>query len=64
LLRKVPEVGRWDDIFVFTNPVLKSAAYTMLGDVIRKGQSAKQLLSQVDAMSEDECAKILSGRIG
>ena len=32
LLRKVPEVGRWDDIFVFKTPVLKSAAYTMLGE--------------------------------
>ncbi len=37
LLKKVPEVGRWDDIFVFTNPDLKSAAYTMLGDALRAG---------------------------
>jgi hypothetical protein len=43
LLRKVPEVGRWDDIFVFTNPDLKSAAYTMLGDALRakNGLAAK-----------------------
>jgi hypothetical protein len=43
LLRKVPEVGRWDDIFVFTSPVLKSAAYTMLGDALRanNGLAAK-----------------------
>ena len=43
LLRKVPEVGRWDDIFVFTNPDLKSAAYTMLGDALRErnGLAAK-----------------------
>jgi hypothetical protein len=43
LLRKVPEVGRWDDIFVFTNPVLKTAAYTMLGDALRaeNGLAAK-----------------------
>jgi hypothetical protein len=37
LLKKVPEVGRWDDIFVFSNPDLKSAAYTMLGDALRAG---------------------------
>jgi len=37
LLKKVPEVGRWDDIFVFQNPDLKSAAYTMLGDALRAG---------------------------
>ena len=43
LLRKVPEVGRWDDIFVFKTPVLKSAAYTMLGDALRasNGLAAK-----------------------
>jgi len=43
LLRKVPEVGRWDDIFVFQGPVLKSAAYTMLGDALRasNGLAAK-----------------------
>jgi hypothetical protein len=43
LLAKVPEVGRWDDIFVFTSPVLKSAAYTMLGDALRakNGLAAK-----------------------
>jgi hypothetical protein len=43
LLKKVPEVGRWDDIFVFTTPLLKSAAYTMLGDALRasNGLAAK-----------------------
>jgi hypothetical protein len=43
LLKKVPEVGRWDDIFVFSNPDLKSAAYTMLGDALRaqNGLAAK-----------------------
>ena len=37
LLRKVPELGRWDDIFVFTDKDLKAAAYTMLGDALRAG---------------------------
>ena len=43
LLKKIPEVGRWDDIFVFTSPDLKSAAYTMLGDALRarNGLAAK-----------------------
>ena len=43
LLKKIPEVGRWDDIFVFTDPVLKSAAYAMLGDALRvnNGLAAK-----------------------
>lgn len=43
LLRKIPEVGRWDDIFVFSTPTLKSAAYAMLGDALRaqNGLAAK-----------------------
>jgi Domain of unknown function (DUF2828) len=43
LLKKVPELGRWDDIFVFTDKDLKSAAYTMLGDALREknGLAAK-----------------------
>ena len=43
LLKKIPEVGRWDDIFVFQTPALKSAAYTMLGDALRarNGLAAK-----------------------
>jgi hypothetical protein len=43
LLKKVPEVGRWDDVFVFSTPQLKTAAYTMLGDALRarNGLAAK-----------------------
>jgi len=43
LLAKVPELGRWDDIFVFQSDVMKSAAYTMLGNALRErnGLAAK-----------------------
>ena len=43
LLTKVPELGRWDDIFVFNSDVMKSAAFTMLGDALRakNGLAAK-----------------------
>lgn len=43
LLAKVPELGRWDDIFVFQTDVMKSMAYTMLGDALRSrnGLAAK-----------------------
>lgn len=37
LLTKIPEIGRWDDIFVFTTSDMKSLAYTMLGDALRAG---------------------------
>ena len=43
VLAKVPELGRWDDIFVFTTPEMKKTAYTMLGDALRaqNGLAAK-----------------------
>ena len=43
LMRKIPEIGRWDDIFVFKDKALKSQAYTMLGDALRarNGLAAK-----------------------
>lgn len=37
MLAKVPELGRWDDIFVFQTSELKTQAYTMLGDALRQG---------------------------
>lgn len=43
LMTKIPEVGRYDDLFVFTNSELKARAYTMLGDALRasNGLAAK-----------------------
>ena len=43
LLPKVPELGRWDDIFVFKNKELKAQAFAMLGDALRQhnGLAAK-----------------------
>jgi len=43
LLVKVPELGRFDDLFVFKSPDLKAKAYTLLGDHLRakNGLAAK-----------------------
>jgi hypothetical protein len=43
LVRKVPELGRWDDLFVFESKDLKRVAYTILGDALREqnGLAAK-----------------------
>ena len=35
LLLKVPELGRFDDLFVFKTKSLKETAYTLLGDALR-----------------------------
>ena len=43
LLAKVPELGRWDDLFVFKTKPMKDVAYNMLGDALRaqNGLAAK-----------------------
>lgn len=43
LMAKVPEIGRWDDLFVFKTAPIKSKAYDMLGDALRakNGLAAK-----------------------
>lgn len=43
LLNKVPEIGRWDDIFVVETPKNKYQAFSMLGDALRErnGLAAK-----------------------
>ena len=43
LLDKVPELGRWDDLFIFSTKEMKQKAYTMLGDALREknGLAAK-----------------------
>lgn len=43
LLMKVPEIGRWDDIFVVESTANKHKAFTMLGDALRakNGLAAK-----------------------
>lgn len=60
LLVKVPEIGRYDDLLVFKSKPLKEKAFTMLGEALRAGQTASEMLSRIDAMSEAECAEMLA----
>lgn len=43
LMRRVPELGRFDDLFVFKTKEMKAKAYTLLGDALRaqNGLAAK-----------------------
>jgi len=36
-LAKVPELGRWDDLLVFTNPEVKAKAYGLIRDALLAG---------------------------
>ena len=43
LMKRVPDLGRFDDLFVFKSPDMKAKAYTLLGDHLRakNGLAAK-----------------------
>ena len=62
LLAKVPELGRWDDIFVFQTDVMKSMAYTMLGDALRErnGLAAKWTPRKGPIRSEEHTSELQS----
>lgn len=59
LIKKIPELGRWDDGLCLKTKEIKNLYFSMLGDAIRRGQEAKHLLSKIDDMSESECKEIL-----
>jgi hypothetical protein len=48
LLKKVPEVGRWDDVLQAKTPVVRTAAFDMIGDALRarNGLAAKWMPRQ------------------
>ena len=58
-LALVPEYGRWDDLLEFQTPRFKLAAYDLIARALRAGNRAKQILEQLDSMSEEDAQKIL-----
>lgn len=56
LMRKVPELGRWDDLLIFEkDSVVEAVAFTMIKDALEEGIKAKKLLEKLDSMNENEC---------
>ena len=60
LLKKNPELGRWDDGLCLKTKEMKSFYFSMLGDAIRAGQNAKQVLAKLDNLTEEECQTLLT----
>lgn len=54
----IPEYGRWDDLLVLIGTKLEGAALALIAKGLEETTKAKTILSNIDSMSEDECAKI------
>jgi hypothetical protein len=59
IMHKVPELGRWDDLFVYRDPINRKAALRMYADALMNGQIARDHLEKIDDYTEEECAEIL-----
>ena len=59
VLSKIPELGRFDDLFVAFGTPLEREALRMISSELRKGEKAKGLLEQLDSMTEEGAQKIL-----
>ena len=57
LLVKTPELGRWDDIFVFSSSEMKNAAYTILGDALRSGDKLAAKWAPREKSAQSHIAK-------
>ena len=54
LMHKIPELGRFDDLFTYSDYNNRKAALEFYATVLTKGVEAKQLLNQFDSMSDSE----------
>ena len=59
IMPRIPELGRLDDLFAYSEPTNRSAVFDMFAGLLVKGVKAKKLLKEVDSMTEEQCQKVL-----
>lgn len=57
LLTKIPDLGRFDDLFVFKTQQMKNAAYTLFGDALRSGNQLAGKWAPREGSKNDKIAK-------
>lgn len=60
IMHKVPDLGRWDDLFAYADPINRKAALRMYADALMNGQFAREQLARIDNYTEEDCEEILS----
>jgi hypothetical protein len=60
----IPEVGRWDDLLVFENTPYWPAAVELIHQALFDGMRAKNTLTMLDQMSEEEAQALLDAYNG
>ena len=57
LLANVAELGRWDDLLIFTTDEVKAKAYGLIQEALVAGMRAREILPNIDSMTENEAQK-------
>ncbi len=60
IMSKIPFLGRWDDLFTYQDPINRKAALRMYADALISGVKAKNMLNNLEEMTEEECEAILA----
>ena len=60
LIPKIPELGRWDDLFAYDDILLQEKAMQFYANVLQEGVEAKEILKNIDHMSEEQCQNLLN----
>lgn len=56
----IPLYGRWDDLLSLFGTPLESNALTLIKQGLEDVKIAKEILSNLDSLSEEECGKIIN----
>jgi hypothetical protein len=55
IIPKIPEIGRFDDLFIFTNPELKAQAFTLYGEYLRNGNALAAKWAPREKSAKSSC---------
>lgn len=59
IMHKVPELGRFDDLFSYSEVQNRKQALQFYAETLVNGVKAKSILDKIDEMTEEECQAIL-----
>lgn len=59
-LHLISEFGRWDDMLVLFGTPLEGNALALIAEALNAKTKAEQVLKNIDSLSEDECAKLIT----
>ena len=54
------EYGRWDDLLTLVGTPLETQALNLISEALNGKKKAHEILNQLDSLTEEECAKLIT----